>query len=134
MRYEIEGNNLPVVICHLEEGEKIITEQGAMAWMTPNMKMETNSNGIGRAVARTFSGESFFQNIYYPCRGRGKGMIAFASSFPGTILPFEIEPGNEIIAQKKHFSQQQKECSCLLFLIKKSEQVYLVVKVLSCKN
>lgn len=85
MRYEIEGNNLPVVICHLEEGEKIITEQGAMAWMTPNMKMETNSNGIGRAVARTFSGESFFQNIYYPCRGRGKGMIAFASSFPGTI-------------------------------------------------
>ena len=103
MRYEIEGNNLPVVICHLEEGEKIITEQGAMAWMTPNMKMETNSNGIGRAVARTFSGESFFQNIYYPCRGRGKGMIAFASSFPGTILPFEIEPGNEIIAQKKAF-------------------------------
>ena len=102
MRYEIEGNNLPVVICHLEEGEKIITEQGAMAWMTPNMKMETNSNGIGRAVARTFSGESFFQNIYYPCRGRGKGMIAFAS-FPGTILPFEIEPGNEIIAQKKAF-------------------------------
>ena len=83
MRYEIEGNNLPVVICHLEEGEKIITEQGAMAWMTPNMKMETNSNGIGRAVA--------------------KGMIAFASSFPGTILPFEIEPGNEIIAQKKAF-------------------------------
>ena len=29
MRYEIEGNNLPVVICHLEEGEKIITEQAA---------------------------------------------------------------------------------------------------------
>lgn len=51
MRYEIEGNNLPVVICHLEEGEKIITEQGAMAWMTPNMKMETNSNGIGSTDA-----------------------------------------------------------------------------------
>lgn len=101
MRYEIEGSNLPVVICYLEEGEKIITEQGAMAWMTPNMKMETNSNGIGKAFARTFSGESFFQNIYYPYRGNG--MIAFASSFPGTILPFGIESGNEIIAQKKAF-------------------------------
>ena len=56
MRYEIEGNNLPVVICHLEEGEKIITEQGAMAWMTPNMKMETNSNGIGK----DFFGRIFF--------------------------------------------------------------------------
>ena len=56
MRYEIEGNNLPVVICHLEEGEKIITEQGAMAWMTPNMKWkqirmvsEEQSQGLFRA-------------------------------------------------------------------------------------
>ena len=65
MKYEIRGENLPVVICYLEEREKMITEQGAMAWMTPNMKMETNTNGIGRAFARTFSGESFFQNIYY---------------------------------------------------------------------
>ena len=56
MRYEIEGNNLPVVICHLEEGEKIITEQGAMAWMTPNMKMETNSNG---------SRKDFFGRIFF---------------------------------------------------------------------
>ena len=77
MKYEIRGENLPVVICYLEEREKMITEQGAMAWMTPNMKMETNTNGIGKAFARTFSGESFFQNIYYP--NRGDGMIAFTS-------------------------------------------------------
>lgn len=101
MKYEIRGEPLPVVICYLEEREKMITEQGAMAWMTPNMKMETNTNGIGRAFARTFSGESFFQNIYYP--NRGDGMIAFTSSFPGTILAFEIEEGVEIIAQKKAF-------------------------------
>lgn len=54
MKYEIRGENLPVVICYLEEREKMITEQGAMAWMTPNMKMETNTNGIGKAFARTF--------------------------------------------------------------------------------
>lgn len=77
MKYEIRGENLPVVICYLEEREKMITEQGAMAWMTPNMKMETNTNGIGKAFARTFSGESFFQNIYYP--NRGDGMIAYTS-------------------------------------------------------
>ena len=41
MRYEIVGETLPAVICTLEEGETMITEKGAMSWMSPNMKMET---------------------------------------------------------------------------------------------
>ena len=45
MRYEILGETLPVVICHLESGEKMVTEGGGMSWMSPNMKMETTSNG-----------------------------------------------------------------------------------------
>lgn len=61
-------------------------------------------------------------------------MIAFASSFPGTILPFEIEPGNEIIAQKKAFLAATEGVQLSTVFNKKSEQVYLVVKVLSCKN
>ena len=65
MRYKIEGDTLPVVICQLEAGEKMITERGSMAWMSPNMKMETGSNGgIGKMFGRMFSGEALFQNIY----------------------------------------------------------------------
>lgn len=37
MRYEIQGDTLPVVICYLDGGEKMITEKGAMSWMSPNM-------------------------------------------------------------------------------------------------
>ena len=60
MRYKIEGDTLPVVICQLEAGEKMITERGSMAWMSPNMKMETGSNGgIGKMFGRMFSGEAF---------------------------------------------------------------------------
>ena len=33
----------------------------------------------------------------------GPGMIAFASCFPGCIRPFQIAPGQEIIAQKSAF-------------------------------
>ena len=52
MRYEIKGDTLPVVICHLEAGERMITERGSMAWMSPNMKMETSTNGgFGKALA-----------------------------------------------------------------------------------
>lgn len=53
MRYQIQGDTLPVVICQLEAGERMITEGGGMSWMSPNMKMETTTNGgIGKAVGR----------------------------------------------------------------------------------
>lgn len=92
---------MPVVICDLEPGETMITEKGAMSWMTPNMKMETQGGGVGKMVGRMFSGEAMFQNLY-TAEG-GPGQIAYASSFPGSILAFEIGPGKEIIAQKSAF-------------------------------
>lgn len=102
MRYQIQGETLPVVICELEGGEQMITEGGAMAWMSPNMLMETTSNGgIGKAFGRAFSGEKMFQNIY-TAQG-GPGMIAFASSFPGSIKAFQVVPGQDMIFQKSAF-------------------------------
>ena len=95
MNYSIEGEPLPVVICNLEANETMITEKGAMSWMSPNMQMETTSNGgIGKMFGRAFSGESMFVNRY--TARNGNGLIAFASSFPGSIRAFEIAPGQEI--------------------------------------
>lgn len=102
MNYSIEGEPLPVVICNLENGETMITEKGAMSWMSPNMKMETISNGgVGKMIGRAFSGEAMFVNRY-TAQG-GNGLIAFASSFPGSIRAFNIAPGQEIVAQKSAF-------------------------------
>lgn len=102
MRYTIEGGNLPVAICTLSDGEQMLTEKGAMSWMTPNMEMKTSmEGGLGKAFGRAFSGESMFMNTY-TCRG-GEGMIAFASSFPGRILAVPIAPGAEIVVQKTAF-------------------------------
>ena len=102
MKYQIVGDTLPAVICQLEPGEKMITEGGGMSWMSPNMLMETTSNGgIGSMIGRMFSGEKAFQNVY-TAQG-GEGMIAFASCFPGSIRAFEIAPGQEMILQKSAF-------------------------------
>lgn len=91
MKYEIEGGNLPVVICYPEEGQTLCTECGSMSWMSPNMEMQTNTGGgLKKALGRLFAGESIFLNEYSP-RG-GSGMIAFAASFPGTIIPFAVAP------------------------------------------
>lgn len=102
MKYKIEGEPLPVVICEVESGECLITESGSMSWMSPNMKMETSSNGgVGKVLGRMFSGEAMFQNRYTAMGG--SGLIAFASSFPGSIRAFDITPGNNIIVQKSAF-------------------------------
>ena len=109
---------MPVAICQLDAGESMITEKGSMSWMTPNMKMETTSNGgIGKALGRMFAGESAFQNRY--TAERGEGIIAFASSFPGTILPIEITPGKSIIAQKSSFLAGTEGVDLSIFFEKK---------------
>ena len=101
MRYDLIGGSFPVVVCHLENGEKMITEKGSMVWMSPNMQMETHGGGLGKMFSKAFSGESMFQN-HYTSRG-GPGMIAFGSSFPGQIKAIAIGPGQEMILQKSAF-------------------------------
>lgn len=117
MKYEIKGTPLPVAICYLESGEKMITERGSMSWMSPNMEMETQAGGFGKAIGRMFSGESVFRNIY-TARG-GQGTIAFASSFPGSIVPFEITPGRELIVQKSGFLASESTVDLSVHIQKK---------------
>lgn len=100
MNYEIKGGSFPVVICSLQSGEQMITEKGSMVWMSPNIHMETKGGGLGRMFSKAFSGESIFQNVY---TANGAGMIAFGSSFPGTIKAINIGPGQEMIVQKSAF-------------------------------
>ncbi len=119
MKYNIVGEPLPAVICDVEAGETLITESGAMSWMTQNMKMETTSNGgIGKALGRMFSGETMFQNRY-TAQG-GPGQIAFASSFPGSIKAVEIAPGSDLVVQKKAFLASESTVELSIFFQKKA--------------
>ncbi len=116
MRYEIKGEPLPAVVCNLESGETMISESGAMSWMTPNMKMETVGGGAGKVFGRMFSGESLFQNRY---TAQGEGLIAFASSFPGSIRAIEITPGRDIVVQKSGFLAAEEGVELSVFFQKK---------------
>ena len=116
MRYEIKGGSFPIVVCYLENGEKMITEKGSMVWMTPNMQMETTGGGFGKMFSKAFSGESMFQNIY---TARGDGMITFGSSFPGKIIPVDIAPGNELIVQKSAFLASEASVNLSIHFNKK---------------
>ena len=116
IKYSIEGGNLPVVICYPEAGETLCTESGAMSWMSPNMEMKTTAGGMKKALGRMFSGESIFLNEY-TAMGSG-GMIAFASSFPGSILPYQLNGGG-IIVQKKSFLAMEKGLELSIYFQKR---------------
>ena len=118
LRYEIEGGSLPVVICYPTVGQTLCTERGSMAWMSPNMDMQTNTGGgIGKVFGRIFSGDSIFLNEYTPLGG--DGLIAFASSFPGSIIAYEVTPGNGLIVQKSGFLAMEKGMDLSVWFQKK---------------
>lgn len=106
MEYQIVGDNLPVVICTLNQGETIVTEGGGMSWMDAGIKMETTGAGMKKMFGRLLSGESLFLN-HYTCQ-TNQAKIAFASSFPGNIKAVTIRPGAEIIVQKSSFLACEK--------------------------
>ena len=95
----------------------MITERGSMVWMTPNMEMQTSAGGLGKAFGRMFSGESIFQNTY-TAQG-GPGMIAFASSFPGSIRAVEITPDRPVVVQKRGFLASEASVELSVFFQKK---------------
>ena len=117
MKYKIMGEPMPVVVCELEDREAMVTERGSMCWMSPNMKMSTAAGGIGKAFGRMFSGDSIFQNTY--TAENGAGMIAFASSVPGSIRAVQITPDHPVIVQKRGFLASEQGVELSVFFQKR---------------
>lgn len=101
MKYEVKGEPFPVVVCNMGANESVKCQAGAMAWMTPNMEMKTQSGGLGKMFGKALTGEALFENVY-TAQG-GEGMIAFTTGVPGKILAVSLEGGKTIVAQKKSF-------------------------------
>ncbi len=101
MRYTIEGDSLPAVFISLEPGEKLVSEVGGRIWTRGDIVTETSSEGgIGKMFGRMLTGENLMLSTY---TAQGAGEIAFASSFPGSILAKELGAGEVFLAQKSAF-------------------------------
>jgi uncharacterized protein (TIGR00266 family) len=105
--YRIDGTTLQVVTIELEPGEIIYSESGGMSWMSGNVEMSTHSGGgLGKMFKRALTGESLFITDFFVSTGRGT--VAFASEFPGKIIPFNLQPGEALIVQKDAFMCAEK--------------------------
>ena len=73
-----------------------------MTWMTDNFTMETNvKGGMMKGLGRMLTGESLFMATY--TARAPKAELTLASSFPGAILPIELDGSKTWIAQKSSF-------------------------------
>lgn len=108
MEYKIIGTTLQAVILELDPGETVYSESGGMAWMTANIDMKTSGRGggFGGVLKRAVSGESLFLVDYTSTNG--KGLVSFASDFPGKIVPLHLAQGQEMICQKTAFLCAEK--------------------------
>jgi uncharacterized protein (TIGR00266 family) len=116
MDYQIVGTTMQAVIIQLEPGQTIFSETGGMAWMSGNVIMNTNAGGggglggmLGGMVKRALSGESLFI-VDYTVQG-GRGLVSFASEFPGKIIPLHLGPGQSMIMQRDAFMCAEKTVS-----------------------
>lgn len=103
MEYKIIGNTVPVVEITLKNGETVYTQSGGMAYQSAGIDMKTNARGgLFNSIGRMFTGESVFMVNYTATQD--DAMVAFASTVPGNIVPFDLSKVKEgLIIQKGAF-------------------------------
>ena len=99
MKYEIKNQPFTVLTLYMNQGEGIKCQSGAMAWMSPGIRMETKTGGLGGMFKKAIVGESLALNHYTAAQA---GELTLAKHSPGDILVFNISE-TPIIAQKTSF-------------------------------
>ena len=114
--YEIYGEEMQYVDIELDPQETAIAEAGSFMMMEDGIQMQTifgdgseknQSTGLfGKILSagkRMLTGESLFMTAYTNM-GQGKKKVAFASPYPGKIIPLDLEQLNgKVICQKDAF-------------------------------
>ncbi|QDT51830.1 hypothetical protein Pan258_59230 [Symmachiella dynata] len=112
MDYHIECNpTYSAVEIALQAGESIVSEAGAMAWMTSNMQTKTSTRGgVMAGLKRALlTKESFFQNTYTP-QG-DSGSVTFAPGSSGDIVAMELN-NEELFLEKGAYLASGEGVNC----------------------
>ncbi len=103
MRYTIDHQpTYSTLEVELSASEELVSEAGAMAWMSENVVLQTSARGGAIAgLKRTFlTGESFFQNTYR-AEG-GNGVIGLAPGQSGNIIAHDMDR-DELLLEKNAY-------------------------------
>lgn len=112
--YSISGEEMQFVEIELDPNEAVIAEPGSFMFMDETITMQTLFGDgakqsesffdkLWNAGKRVLTGESLFMTAFTH-NGHGKAKVAFASPYPGRIMPLDLqELGGKVICQKDAF-------------------------------
>ena len=114
--YEIFGEEMQFVEITLDPQEAAIAEAGAFIYMDPGIQMETifgdgsakadQGGFMGKLLSagkRVLTGESLFMTVFGN-GGAGRQKVAFASPYPGRIIPMDLRRHQgQVLCQKDAF-------------------------------
>jgi uncharacterized protein (TIGR00266 family) len=112
--YELFGDDMQLAEIELDPNETVIAEAGAMSYMDPGISFEAkmgdgsepDSGLMGKLMSagkRALTGESIFMT-HFTNTGSGKKRVAFASPYPGKIIPINLADfGGGFTCQKDAF-------------------------------
>lgn len=131
--YQIYGHEMQFVEVELDPGESAVSEAGAMMYKDLPISMETifgdgsvkSSQGglMGKLVGagkRLITGESLFITVFTHKGSSGKAKVAFASPYPGSLIPVSLKDmGGCLVCQKDSFLCAAKGVSIGIYFQKK---------------
>lgn len=112
--YHIHGEEMQFVEIELDPQEAVVAEPGSFMFMDNDVSMQTIFGDGARetdsffdkllnAGKRVLTGEKLFMTAFTH-DGAGKAKVAFASPYPGRIVPLDLSSlGGKIICQKDAF-------------------------------
>jgi uncharacterized protein (TIGR00266 family) len=94
---QLREGHAPAVVISLDPGEELVSEAGAMMFISGDVSMDAElAGGLAGAFKRSvLAGESLFLVRY---RARGAGAVGICGPFPGSIRQHELD--GEIICEK----------------------------------
>ncbi len=97
MQATIREGQAPAVVVSLAPGEKLVSEAGAMMFVSGDIATDVEMpGGVGGALKRKLlAGESIFLATY---TARGEGAVGICGPFPGSIRQVELD--GELICEK----------------------------------
>ncbi len=95
----------------LDPNEQLTAESGSMIAMSNNIDMQTTTykrdqRGIGKALKRMLSGESFFMNHY--TAGNNGGTVWLSSTLPGDMLAHDLSDASIIVQSGSYVASTPK--------------------------
>lgn len=109
MRFELEHRPAyALAIVHIDPGETIVAEGGAMISMSPGVEMTTSMGsegdgllgGLMKGLKRMVASESLFQNRFTAPRG---GHVTLAPATQGDIVTYDLAPELDLYLQSSAF-------------------------------